>query len=223
MREIYSKDDDCQEIAKKLNRELGEKICYLNFVSPVIGEYACLPYQDYHNFEQWDLDKVSFYFKYCDGEFLRVGIGNGLSPKTVGHKLAALSDFYQVFSEEFGNPTLFYTTQDDEEGFLNLQWSFQNRLEDVCAFQNGTAFDNASIDTLIIMEEYHEDDPSYQLFDATRAHIVRKIGLPFELINFTEEYIEDFVKYKSGDSISCPPGPYRTLPSIKTGLIYNKK
>jgi len=48
-----------------LNGKLKDKIYYLNCVSPVIGEYACLPYGNYGNYRQWELDKVSFYFKYC--------------------------------------------------------------------------------------------------------------------------------------------------------------
>lgn len=207
MREVYSNDKDSLEIVRELNGKLKDKIYYLNRVSPVIGEYACLSYENYGNYRQWELDKVSFYFKYC--QVLRVGIGNGLSPKTMGHKFAALSEFYQVLSEKFGEPTLFYTVCDDKDGTLNLQWSFQNREEDIRTFQSGEAFDDAFVDTLIVMGTSYKNGTYYQLSSETRNTLAHKIGLPFDVISLVEpDYMDDFVKYKTGESMHYPSGSF---------------
>jgi len=117
----------------------------------------------------------------------------------MGHKFVALSDFYQVLSEKFGEPTLFYAVCDDEDGTLNFQWSFQS----------GEVFDDAFVDILIVMGTSYKNGTDYQLSSETRNTLAHKIGLPFELISLVEsDYMDDFVKYKTGESIHYPSGAF---------------
>ena len=120
--------------------------------------------------------------------------------------MAALSDFYEVLSEEYGNPTVFYTTKDDDEGFLTLQWSFINKDEEIEKFKSGKYFDDAEIDTLIIIGKEKNNIEGYSLSDKTKEIISRQVGLPFELLYLVDEDIESFVKHKSGKEMTIPVG-----------------
>ncbi len=49
-----------------------------------------------------------------------------------------------------------------------------------------------------------------------RFGVVRKIGVPFELIGLVDENIEDFIRYKTGEEICIPEG-------VKSATSYQKK
>lgn len=198
MEELFSKSQDCKELAKKLNKELKDKIMFYGSINQevITGKYMCFPYHMYDNFTDYEKDLVSFYYKYCKDGFLRIGISNNICKKSMGHKLAVLSDFYEILSEEFGEPTLFYTTKGDEAETINLNWSFRNKNADITKFKNDTMFDDANIDELIIFGEQNVQINEYPLSDITKKITSRKIGLPFEMIHLLDSNIEDFIKYK---------------------------
>ena len=151
---------------------------------------------------QW----LPFYFKFSENEFLRISVGSNHCGSSLGEKMAALSDFYSILSEEYGEPTVFYTTKDDDEGLLTLQWAFINKEEEIEKFQSGTYFDDAEIDTLIVLGKKRENVDGYSLSDKTRKIISRQVGLPFELIYLVDEDIENFVKHKNGKEVTIPTG-----------------
>ena len=93
--------------------------------------------------------------------------------------MAALSDFYSILSKEYGDPTVFYTIKGDDKEFLTLQWAFINKEEEIVKFQNGTYFDDAEIDKLIVIGKNKENIESYSFNDTTRNFISRQVGLPF--------------------------------------------
>ena len=201
MKNIMSNTNDCRELKKFLAAKMNQGLkwnkidfdsCYSSIIA---GRYYSFSYDYYddHSLER-DCDCITFGIKYCQNECLRLSIQEEVYPQTMGHKLAVLSDFYEVFKEEVGEPTLFYTLKNDDEKQLCLQWSFVNREEDILNFRQDTAFEDANIDELIIFGEQ----------DTTRGNVVRKIGLPFELIPVVEEHIEEFMKYKYGKEISYP-------------------
>ena len=137
---------------------------------------------------------LPFYFKYSKNEFLRISVGSNHFGSSLGEKLAALSDFYEILSEEYGEPTLFYTTKEDEEGLLTLQWSFINKEEEIEKFKNGKYFDDAEVDKLIIFGEKGDTEKN-NLSDKTKQIISKRVGLPFELIYLVDDY---FAKHKIG-------------------------
>lgn len=206
MTEIYSNANDCLELAKYLKKKMGSKIDFYGSVyqEVISGSYfSDFESSHYHSYG----DGLSFYYKFCKEGFLRIGIGSFYSHNnSIGEKLAALSSFYEVLSEQYGEPTVFYTTKNDDEGTLSLQWSFVNKEEDIQNLRNGSYFDDAEIDELIVIGEPRTQTNGYQLSDTTRKLIAKQIGVPFELISLVDENIEDFVKYKTGKEIGIPEG-----------------
>lgn len=209
MSEIYSNADDCLELARHLKKKMGNKIDFYGSIRQEVisGKYFS-HYRDPHSELDYLFEEgLPFYYKFCKEGFLRIQIGSFYPHNnSVGEKLAALSNFYEVLSEQYGEPTVFYTTKDDEEGTLSLHWSFVNKEEDIQKFRNGSYFDDAEVDELIVIGEPRIQTSSYQLRDTTRKLIAKQIGVPFELISLVDENTEDFVKYKTGKEIGIPEG-----------------
>lgn len=197
MAELYSKAEDCSKMANYLYNKLKGKIEFYGstYQEVIYGKYHCLPFNLYANYEEYRNDELSFSYKFCENGFLRISIENVISKKSLGHKLAALSDFYLALSEMYGLPTTFYTLKDDDEESINLQWSFIEKEEDIKDFKEGTMFDDAEIDKLII---FGEQSSINELSDKTKTYISNQIGLPIELIYLLDENIEDFIKFKYG-------------------------
>lgn len=202
MKEVFSKAEDCLKLGQYLNKKLGNKMEFTSgiFNDAIDGIYHCLPFDSYNNFSEYRKNKIMFNFKFCKDRFLRLCVENGVYPKTTGHKLAVLSDFYEVLYKRFGKPTFFCTTKDNPHETLFLQWSFTNRDEDIQNLKNDSYFDDAKIDKLIIIGE-STTQTNFQLNDAMKDYLSKMIGLPFELIGFVNENIEDFIKYKRGRKI----------------------
>ena len=119
---------------------------YLEVVS---GKYHVLPYNRYNNFIDYRNDEVEFSYKFLKNGFLSIQVNDSAYKKfSVGHKLAVLSDLYEVISEEYGMPTVFYTIKDDDENSLNLEWDFIEKEETIDSFKNGCRFDDVVIDEL---------------------------------------------------------------------------
>ena len=199
MQELYSKAEDCYELYKLLKKKMGTKIeCDdVPYTETFSGRYFSYDREPHSDLDYLYERGISFYYKFCKNVFLRIGVGNALRHYTfddtsVGEKLAALSDFYEVLSEEFGEPTVFYTTKDDEDDVLAMQWSFINKEEEIQQFKDGTYFDDAEIDKLVVF-----DESKYPLNDATRKYISRKLGIPLVLLPLVNDNIEEFVKYKN--------------------------
>ena len=202
MAELFSKAEDCSKIANYLYKRLHGKIefCGSTFQEVIYGKYHCLPFNAYANYEEYKNDELSFTYKFCEGGFLRISVENVISKKSIGHKLVVLSDLFIALSELYGEPTVFYTIKDDEDESINLHWSFIQKAEDIKDFKEGTMFDDAETDELIIFGE----QPSInELSDKTKTYISNQIGLPIELIYLLDANVEDFIKYKHGVTGDC--------------------
>lgn len=201
MKKTYSNVDDCVDLAKYLKKKMGKKIEFCGSLHQriVCGKYFS-HYRDPHSdSENLFEDELPFYFKFCNNDFLRITIGSYYPfNNSIGEKLAALSSFYEVLNEKFGEPIVFYTLKDDEEKALTLQWSFVNKEEEIQNFRNGSYFDDDEVDELIIMGKQAPQTENYQLIEETKKEVARKIELPFELTHLIDE---DFVKYKTGKEI----------------------
>ena len=205
MNEFYSKTEDCYLLAGKLKKELENKIEFWGSTYQEVpsGKYLS-SYRRNNGEYMFNGQYISFYFKFSENEFLRIGVGSNYRGSSIEEKMAALSDFYSILSKEYGDPTVFYTIKGDDKEFLTLQWAFINKEEEIVKFQNGTYFDDAEIDKLIVIGKNKENIESYNFNGTTRNFISRQVGLPFELIYLIDEDIENFVKHKTGKEITIP-------------------
>jgi len=207
MDKMHSNAEDCFALAKYLKKKMGSKIDFYGSVRQEVirGKYFS-HYRDPHSELDYLFEEgLPFYLKFCKNGFLRIEIGS-LHNNSMGERLAALSSFYKVLSEQHGDPTVFYTIKDDDEKALSLQWSLANRVEDIQKFRNGSYFDDAEIDELIIIGESRTRTNCCNPGDATKSLIANQIGIPFDLITLVDENIEDFMKYKIGKEISVSEG-----------------
>lgn len=207
MQELYSKDEDCFELYKILKRKMGNKIDYYGtpYNALFSGKYFSHYREPHSNIDYLFESGLPFYFQFCKDGFLRISVGSDIEKNTTaGEKLAALSSFYRVLVEIYGNPTVFYTTKEDDEALFSLQWSFVNKAEDIAKFKSDTYFDDASIDKLIIIDEKPNESLGYNLKDETKQIISQQVGLPFELLPLIDENIEDYLMYTKGKKIKVP-------------------
>lgn len=224
MTEFFSKTEDCYILARKLKKELGNKIDFYGttYIEIPSGKYLS-SYSRNNGEYMFNGQYLPFYFKFSKNEFLRISVGSNYCGSSLGEKLAALSDFYSVLSEEYGEPTVFYTTKEDREGLLTLQWSFINKEEEIASFQNDTYFDDASIDTLIVFGQERENVEGHNLNGRTKELISKKIELPFELIPLVDADIENFIKHKTGQEVTMPTDTKTDMPPVVRTKKIRKK
>lgn len=205
MKELYSNANDCYKLACLLKNRLKGKIEFSGstFQELIIGNYHSLSYDKYDTFLEYRNDVVEFSYKFLENGFLRVSVSDSAYKKaSMGHKLAILSDLYEVLSEDYGLPLVFYTIKDDDENSINLEWDFIQKEDTIEAFKNGSMFDDAKVDSLIIIGEEEEKTTCYSLESRTKELISKTIGIPYEMIYLVDENIEDFVFYKKGERMS---------------------
>lgn len=204
MKELYSNADDCYKLARLLDSKLRGKIEFWGstYQEVISGKYHSLPRNKYESFLDYRNDVVEFCYTFSEDEFLRISVCDSAYKKaSMGHKLAVLSDLYEVISKDYGLPLVFYTINDDDENSINLEWDFIQKEETIDAFKNGSMID-AEVDELIIIGEEKEKTSSYSLGSRTKELISKTIGIPYEMIYLVDENIEDFVFYKKGERMS---------------------
>ena len=201
--EMFSSAEDCYLLAIYLKQALKDRISYFGSIDQEVisGKYFS-PYKRRYNTNFFLDNGLPFCYKYLQDGFLRIQIGSGIPTKTsMGEKLAALSSFYEVLEKIFGVPTAFYTLEDDDEETISLQWSFQNKEEDIAKMKDNDYFDDAKIDQLIIFNQ-DEKSPHYKLSQKTKEDISKKIGLPWEMSTLVDENVVDYTRYKNNSEFS---------------------
>ena len=189
--EIYSNTVDCVELNRKLIKGLGRKISiYGSLSNPLInGKYYGLAPNTYSGDYQTIRNGMQFFAKYCKDGFLRIEVGRSFSREvTVGEKLAALSDICTVLEKDYGTPDVFYTTKDDDDQRLSLQWSYKDRELTHELMEYDEYFDDGNIDKLIFIDHTKP---------IVHDELSREIGLPVELYPLVKDNIEDFVSHKA--------------------------
>lgn len=210
MKDNYLIEEETYLLAKKLKKELKGKIdFYGTMYTPVPSGKYLSSYRKKNGEHFFNGQCPSFFFLYEKDDFLRISIGNHYKGNSLGEKLAALSDFYEVLKEEYGPPIVFYTLKEDKEQLLSMQWSFKDKEQDICFFQYGN-FTDKKFDDIIIIGEEKED-----LNETTRSITERKIGLPYELLDSVYEDLEEFIKHKKGEEVILPKN------SRMDGIVYN--
>ena len=199
MKELYSSAEDCYKLSKLLNSKLRDKIEFSGstFLEVVIGNYHSLPYSRYESFLSYKYDVVEFCYTFLENGFLRISVSDSAYKKaSMGHKLAVLSDLYQVISEKYKEPSVFYTLKDDDENSINLEWNFIQKEDTIEAYKNGTIFEDEQVKDLIIIGEQNK---TFSLNNRTKELISKNIGLPYEMIYLVDENIDEYVLYKKGE------------------------
>ncbi len=182
MQEVKSSPDDCYRLGCNLLEKIGQKVIIYGplYQAGIEGRF----------FVDGDMNKggLDFYIEYLNGSFLRIGFGDSDYNKDakMGEKLAALSTFYQIMSEDFGSPSFFYTTKDDDKHFINMHWSFYNKEESIKDLLN-----DDNIDSYIVFDKV---DP--------KPNITKRMKLPSGLVKLVDENIEDYLKYGSNGEVS---------------------
>lgn len=204
MKELYSNADDCLKLARLLKDKLNRKIEFWGstYQEVISGKYYSLPYEKYESYLEYESDEVVFSYKFLENGFLSISVSDSAYKNfSMGHKLAVLSDLYEVISEVYGNPTAFYTTKDDDENSINLEWDFIEKEETIVSFKNGTRFEDAIVDKLIVIDD---EITAYNLNAKTKEMISKTIGLPFEMLPLIDENIDEFLSYKKGKIMYVP-------------------
>ena len=189
--ELFSKADDCHKLAFIINNELKGKISFegSTYQEVITGTHSSFPLASYQDFRNFEMDKLNFTYTYCENGFLRLSISKRIYESTLGHKLAALSDMYIALKKHFGEPTLLYTIQNDDEEAITMQWSFSQKEEDIKDFQNDTAFNDAKIEHLVLFNEEKTEE---------EKRIQDELGLPLELSSLVAANLNEYIYYKNG-------------------------
>lgn len=151
-----SRTEDVKWLAYKLKDVLGSKIS--------INKYG-LNQEVLHGYynekgKTWDRENcIDFHIKYNRNVFLRIGTGEIHIRKSYDEKLAALKEIGKVIidtetitDKKIGQPLAFYRAVSDDSIVPTLEWAFRNQEEYVEELKNGTIFDDATIENLIIID-----------------------------------------------------------------------
>ncbi len=199
MEERYSNKEDCYKLALLLKKELKDKIDFYGSINTSVpsGKYLS-SYRKKTGENLYNGKCLPFYFKYKEDDFLRISIGSHHKGSSLGEKLAALSDFYEVLKKYYGLPDVFYTIKNDQQKTLSLQWSFRNKEEDLKKFKSNTYFTDGEIEDIIIIRK-ENDIEKLKTFEETK--IDRKTYLPEELLSYIYLDLEEFIKHKKGEEV----------------------
>ena len=154
---------------------------------------------------------LAYSISFDEGDHLTVTVARHGEEKenSKGKRLAKLSDIYEAFNKEFGEPSFFYSIKNDDKfgidryvyskdgsievastGFeetYNLHWSFKDEIRDI-----NEVIAKPNVDEFIMI---HNPDKN-AFIDAVMTH---RTGLPSELSDLVEANREEYIKYKKFD------------------------
>jgi len=183
---LRSNTDDCIELATILTESFQDRIEIFGTTTELAlrGKYQSVPFNDsfFSSKDDYIQDRVLFSYEYNKDGYLRLKIHDGLYEHSLGHKLAVLSDFYEVLYERFGNPCLFYMINDDSDECLYLEWCFTN-IKNISGLVRFSLY-NPNVKKIIIIEKKEQK-------------ISKLLGLPRELMDLIDVNIDDYLRYKN--------------------------
>lgn len=151
---FMSNSDDIVWLAYKLKEEMGRTISINKFGlhnEILTGKYSSDLYAQYYG--------IDFNIKFSADQFLRINVGEIQQSRSYEEKIKALSEFYSVINKIidnnngiFKNPLAFYNVSSGKNKIPYLDWVFCNREEYEKELVNGTLFDDAVIEDLIIFD-----------------------------------------------------------------------
>ena len=177
MNKLYSNTDDCLELSNILKEKFNDKIEIYGTTTELAlrGKYQSLSYNSkiYPNYNDYIKSRVLFSYEYNKDGYLKLKIYDGLYKHTLGHKLAVLSDFYEVIKDILGMPKLFYITNEDDSESLYLEWIFNNI---------DISINNPNLSKIILLKK---TDKTSNI-----------LGLPIELLDIIYENKTEYLYYK---------------------------
>lgn len=149
-----SRTEDVKWLAYKLKNALDSKISINQYG---LNQEVLHGYYDKEMCCRFDYFKLDFYVKYNRNYFLRIGVGENSFHKSYEEKLEALKDIGRVIidtesitGKQFGYPLAFYKAVFEDSVVPTLEWAFKNQEEYTEALKNGTLFDDAFVENLIV-------------------------------------------------------------------------
>ena len=149
-----SKTEDVKWLAYKLKDALESKISINQYG---LNQEVLHGYYDKEMCCRFDYFKLDFHIKYNRNYFLRLGIGEDSVGKSYQEKINALKDIGKVVinlesmvDKKIGPPLAFYNAVSEDSVVPTLEWAFRNQAEYIEELRNGTIFDDADIENLII-------------------------------------------------------------------------
>lgn len=190
--------NDVSDLAFLLKKQLGNKIeIEICGNQIVVGKYHCLLYDKYDGSDEYEHDTLEFNFSFVKDNYLEVSIGDGIHRKSFIHKLAAISTFFEILSLEFKSPSLFYSSKDDD--YLTLKWCFYNTKEEFSKLKKDNFFSNKEVSNVVVIDEL--DNKFNMISDDVKKAVSKNFGLPFELVDFALNDIDEFLRYKKGRKV----------------------
>lgn len=140
-------DPNYSELANYLKREMRNNIEFRRYNEEVVANGK---YYNHQEDSQRDIsssdDGISFYYKIRKDDFLKIEVSSNHKDKvSKKEKLAALSNFYEVLSVQYGEPSTFCILRDDKKEALDLIWYFNNKEKDMQEVERDSFFENETI------------------------------------------------------------------------------
>ena len=181
------------DLMSKLNKEIDGRI-YMTRLS--WGRYLT-PYRAANKeFMCHNDNALNYNLVLLPDNYLRIEIGALKKKIPMGEGMAALSDFYTVLREEYGEPSVFYITKNIlGDQCINLQWMFKEKKPDESNL-NDYLNNLDRIQSVIMLNN------NYSYSDEM---IMNKFLLPVQLLDLIGDDLENYIKYRSGkghDSVS---------------------
>lgn len=192
MDKVNSNQGNCEKILKYLKLHMKDEISLESdpYFKTITGKY----YTRKKMSADWKREYLPVSIEYADNKFLKISIGDNYKyDSSLGEKMAALSNFYLIFKELFGEPIAYYTFKNDNR--IYLQWSFERQKEEIDELKGNVS----QLDELIIIGE--EDTNEFRLSNDVKKTMSRRVELPYEMISLLEDN-SDYSKYKLGKPIS---------------------
>ena len=159
---------DCYRFINLLKNNFKENIVFQESI-----------YQKMGNGNYYLHNKVfCFNYIYQKNNYFIIEI-NSIEKEDFSLKLVALSNFYRILKEEFGEASLFYSTK---RGFLSFYWDFTINKDNVKKFKD-ICYCNSDIEQLIVIGRTMLSF----LDEETKTNFFNNYNLPIDLLNMVDE------------------------------------
>lgn len=147
MKEVFSSGTHCAWLAQQLKEQMGRHVSFNQFGidNPILtGVYV----KNGIGGPWYSFDDVTFYIKFCKGEFLRIQIDLGCNSNE--NVVTAMSELIKALAPikqgdtSIGFPLAIYKINDS----LTSEYAFKNQETIIESLKNNTMFDDSYIEKL---------------------------------------------------------------------------
>lgn len=156
MKEVFSKGEDCAELAQCLKNKMDNYVSFnwLGIDNPILTGVYC---KNGTHFPFYGKDDVRFYIKFCKNEFLRIQME--VFPYNRENIALAMSELIQALvsieqgDTPIGFPLAIYSTDD----WLTSEYAFKNMESIMESLENNTRFDDGSVENLNFLSDINHE------------------------------------------------------------------